>query len=294
MKILDFVNNLKAVERTDVLKTLNYQRDFLNGINENFRLLEAGGETVEHVLMGGWKNAPVLFKGIRGNLPSSITAQDIFAGAIGNIFQLLAVLEKDTSAGQKVISKETITVKEANALLLSSYTDLWINYFNRLMDAYTSMMVEGKSLEQVTQKVDQQFLTENLSAFCSLTYSFFTNADTLLKRYKALPKVSADEDTVAVLEGAKGKDSVNVLTVNNLAPHHFTPVYWWEYGKLELNLRKIERARLSIENNANKISYYQDLQRKEPSPANEKMIKMLQDRIVKAQAQIDDITDYYQ
>ncbi|UVD32085.1 hypothetical protein [Vibrio phage phiKT1028] len=292
MNILEYKNNLKSVKKQDLLKVIKDHRNFIEGANDNLRLLQSEGIPLSQA-MQGWKNAPLLFKAMRGKTPNSISMEAIVNAAIVNITKLLDALEKDFSAGSNVIGKETATIRELNGLLLDSYIGFWADYLARLMNMFTSMMVKGKTAEQVTQKPDLEFLNNEMARFGELTDLFFERGGIIIKRYNASPKLLADDQTVDVLEQTKGKDAVLVMTTRNFGPHSLNPGYWWGMFQMELALTNYEKQQNSIEANAQKISYYQDLQHKAPSPANEQMIAKLEERIIKSQARMEEIEARY-
>lgn len=292
MKILDFKNDLKPMKKADLVKLVKEHRDYIQGASDNLRLLQSEGIPLSKALHG-WKLAPALFKEIRGNVHQSISIESILEGAVRNALNILDALEKDFNAGPNIISKETATVRELNALLLNGYISFWVDYLSRLMNMFTSMMIKGKTAEQVAQKPDLKFLTEGLPRFGELSYLFFERGGIILKRYRAAPKIVADDQTLDVLEATKGADAVLVINTRNFGPHSFNPGYWWGMFEMEVSLSRYQAQQNSIESNAQKISYYQDLQNQNPSPANEKMIEKLEERIIKAQAVMESIEQRY-
>lgn len=289
MEILEFRNQLQTVKKADVLKLIRDHRNFLEGIMDNLRLMDSEGVTFKGAL-AGWSEANRFERAVRVNIPNNVTFKDIMFGAVNTQITLLDMLEKDFNAGPNVIGKETATIREINGLMIDSYISFWVDYASRLMDMATSMMVKGK---QVAQKVDLDYLDNELERFGELTYMLFEKRNEVIKRYKNAPKLVADEQNVEVLIGSKGQDTVLALPVKRIAPHNFNPVFWWESYQMERALKAYERHQNSIEANAQKISYYRDLQNKQPSPANEKMIEKLEDRIIKSQAAMERIEDYY-
>lgn len=292
MEILEFKNNLKPVKKADIVKVVKGHRDYIEGAHDNLRLLQSEGIPLSKA-MEGWKLAPALFKEMRGPVNKSIAMESIVEGAIRNALSILETLEKDFNAGPSVIGKETATIRELNALMLDTYIAFWVDYLSRLMNMFTSMMVKGKNAEQVAQKPDLEFLAKNMSKFGELTYLLFERGGIIHKRYRSAPKIVADEQTVDVLTETKGKDSVLVMQTRNFGPHSLNPGYWYSLLKMEFALHQYESQQNSIESNAQKISYYQDLQNQEPSPANEKMIELLEERIIKAQAKMEEIEQRY-
>ncbi|QCW23245.1 hypothetical protein HWC35_gp089 [Vibrio phage USC-1] len=292
MELLDFKNKMKPLNKADVVKLINNHRDFTEGAYDNLRLLTSENISLSEAI-GGWKMAPALFQAMRGNIPKSIKMESILEGAIKNVLLIIDVIEKDVKSGPSVIAKETATVKEVNALMLDSYISFWVDYLARLMNMFTSMMIHKKSAEQVAQKPDLEFLTQNLERFGELTYMFFERGGVVLKRYRSAPKIVADEQTVDVLTATKGKDAVLVMPTRNFGPHSLNPGYWWSMYQMERALSQYEAMQNSIESNAQKISYYRDLQNQDPSPANEKMIEKLEGRIISAQAKMEAIEQSY-
>lgn len=292
MNITEFRNQLKPVKKQDLLTLVKNHKDFLEGIQDNLRLLESDGVKFSQVLMG-WKEHQRFSKACRVNTSSTIADETIIKVASESIADLLVLIEKDFKAGSNLIGKETATIQQLNGLMLDSYISFWVDYMSRLMDMFTSMMVKDASAEKVAQKPDLEFLSKELDRFGELTYLFFERGGIIIKRYRSSPKIVADEQTIDVLEQTKGKDATLVLATKHIAPHNFNPVYWWDYWMMENALKSYERHQNSIEANAQKISYYQDLQHQNPSPANELMIAKLEDRIIKAQAAMEDIEAKY-
>ncbi|BAW98303.1 phage protein [Vibrio phage pTD1] len=292
MKILEFRNQLKPVKKQDLLTLIKNHKDFLEGIQDNLRLMESDGVKFSQAI-SGWADHQKFLKACRENAPTSISDESIIMVATNTISEVLDLLQKDFSAGPNLIGKETATIQQVNGLMLDSYISFWVDYMSRLMDMTTSMMVTGKVDKQVAQKPDLVFLNNELVRFAELTYLFFERGGIILKRYRSSPKIVADEQTIDVLEQTKGKDSTLVLPTKNIAPHTFNPVFWWENYQMERSLKAYERHQNSIEANAAKISYYQDLQHQNPSPANELMIAKLEDRIIKAQASMEAIEAKY-
>ncbi|AGB07229.1 hypothetical protein [Vibrio phage VP4B] len=292
MNIIEFRKQLKPVKKQDLLTLLKNHKDFVEGIQDNLRLLESDGVELSKVLMG-WYEHQRFSKACRATTSNSIADETIIKVASESIAALLTLLEKDFKAGPNLLGKETVTIQQVNGLMLDSYITFWVDYLSRLMDMATSMMVKNKPADKVAQKPDLEFLSKNIDRFGELTHLFFERGGIILKRYRSSPKIVADEQTIDVLEQTKGKDSTLVLATKHIAPHNFNPVYWWDYWMMENALKSYERHQNSIEANAQKISYYQDLQHQNPSPANELMIAKLEDRIVKAQAAMEDIEAKY-
>lgn len=292
MNIQEFKSKLQPVKKGEVLNLLKNHRDQLEGAADNLRLMSSEGIRLEDTLKG-WKETPRFLKAVRGNIPAGITLETIISGAMGNAFQLIEQLQKDFATSSNIMGKETVTVKELNGLLLDSYLSFWSEYLSRLMDMMTSMMVKGKSAEQVAQKPDLEYLSKNIDGFGELTYTLFERGGIVMKRYRALPKLVADDQTLDVLEQTKGKDSVLALPVRNIAPHELNPFYWWDLVRMEHALKSYAKHQNSIEANALKISYYRDLQHQQPSPANERMIEVLESKIIKAQAAMEEIEQRY-
>lgn len=290
MKILEFKEKLNPIKKPDLLQILGNHQDFINGASDNLRMMKADGVDLSTAITG-WKRSNDFLKLIRNN--SSVTPEAVLGGAVDKALELLALIQKDTQAGPNVISKETVTIREVNALMIDSYMSFWADYLSRLMDMFTSMMVKKEPAEKVAQKPDLVFLDKELARFAEITWLLFERGGIIIKRYKASPKLVADEQTVDVLEQTKGSDAVLAMPTKGFGPHNFNPVFWWEHHKMEKALKDYERHTNSIKANAQKISYYQDLQRQQPSPANEQMISLLEDRIIKAQAAMEAIEARY-
>lgn len=292
MNIQEFKSKLQPVKKADLLNLLKNHRDQLEGAADNLRLMASEGITLDDVLKG-WKEAPLFIKAVRGNIPTGISLETILNGAIGNAFQLIDQLQKDFATSSNLMGKETVTVKELNGLMLDSYLSFFSEYLSRLMDMMTSMMVKGKPAEQVAQKPDLTYLVKNIAGFGEMTYTLFERGGIVMKRYRALPKLVADEQTLDVLEQTKGKDAVVAFSARNLAPHELNPVYWWDTYRMDHAIKSYAKHQNSIEANALKISYYRDLQQHQPSPANERMIELLETKIIKAQAAMEEIEQRY-
>lgn len=290
MNIIEFAKNTKTFNKNDVVKAMHTSLSFLETLNDPLREMKANDVSMEAILDRlGRLN---LKRELLSPLPNGITAASVYAAAVsGGQLVIKACIQEMQSSRNNIIDGSTMTIRQANTLMISSAIDLWVDYTNRLMQYGMSAMLSDKPIK--LDKPDESFFITNESFYVDVTRMLFEGSGIIIKRLKALPEMPVEESTVNVLESTKGKDAVLAMPVRNWAPHQFLPVYWINLGVMEFDLWRIKVHAQRIESNSMKIQQLQDKQLGDPSPANERAIQRYEDLIIKSQDRIESIQRSY-
>lgn len=291
MKITQFAKNIKPLSKADALKNINETKMFVETISDSFREAKAAGIHMDTIFSATGQQR--LAQDISKSLPGVLSLENIMMGCINGadsiIKEAIAIIQ---ASKQNLMSGETMTIRQANALMCVSAIDLWVDYTNRLLN-YGMMRQMKSGKNKAIKRPDQDFFTSAGPSYVDITKMLFESFGIIIKRLKAMPEVPVDEQTVDVLESTKGVDAVLAMPVRGLGIHNFNPIYYYKSVKMEIDLARIRSHNERIDMNAALIQQLQDEMIGNPNAARESVISKLEDRIIKSQATIQRIQESY-
>lgn len=178
---------------------------------------------------------------------------------------------------QEDITPEGLSLRNAHTLQLLDGIAMYTKYARRLADAVliaeekTGKDSDGSELDTLTQ-ADLDYLTENRTAFITLTDTLATPAKTIEEMYKLIPDVVVSEVRSDAALAVHGKDKVDPLRFG-FYEARFNPIWLLATNGAERQAKRYQEAKQDAELLALRIQRYKRMNEGKNDPKMEQIIR---------------------
>lgn len=290
MDLVKYAKGVKSLKKKDVYDTIALQKGMVNTI-KNMLALNASNDVGYDQYAQRWALTKGILKDV-GRRVTNPTMTDVFVDSIKGIEFILSRLEQQAKGIDDTIDGTTLTIKETNILIILDNIGFWTGYTLDLVEVLSSFALEGKEDERGINKADLTFLNKTWSYYSDLSVQFMAEPDQIVRRLEKLSDVPADQDSVDIVQNAKGRDAVNAM--RGFGIHTVLPVYWILDIKKNIDLGRIKANQKRIEIHSMKLEQLMNKRNGSNDPHLDRQIEIYQNDIIKAKAKIEDIVESYQ
>lgn len=290
MDLVKYAKGVKSLKKKDVYDTIALQKGMVNTI-KNMLALNASNDVGYDQYAQRWALTKGILKDV-GRRVTNPSMTDIFVDSIKGIEFILSRLEQQAKGIDDTIDGTTLTIKETNILIILDNIGFWTGYTLDLVEVLSSFALEGKEDERGINKADLTFLNKTWSYYSDLSVQFMAEPDQIVRRLEKLSDVPADQDSVDIVQNAKGRDAVNAM--RGFGIHTVLPAYWILDIKKNVDLARIRANQKRIEIHSMKLEQLMNKRNGSNDPHLDRQIEIYQNDIIKAKAKIEDIVESYQ
>lgn len=295
MQLVQYAKGIKTFNKNDILKEIEVQRGFLDNNLGTLRLVSSNNIDLEQlsekwvvtksIMDYAWKKHH-----IEGSLVDNLATLTPYWKKLLDEVESLVRKEKDN-----IIDGSTLTIRQANALMVLDYCNFYNTYASNLLEVLLSMALKDERAENSgVPKADLDLLNKTHNFFAEIYSQIYANFNKIIDRLKKAPDVEVDEMAIDVLSDGSGENGLKSFATRDLGVHNFSPVFWFKSVKMELDVKRIRNLRESNEMNAMKIEQLMNRKTGLNDPKLDRQIAAYQDRIIKNRADIERIEARYE
>lgn len=260
-----------------VLEEIDVTRDEL--LNQTLPII---GNVLEASKRDGFKSETYrLHQDLFRRQLKGYTGNNIFEpihNTLDNCVRILTVVQELADKEfQEDITPEGLTLRNAHTLQLLDGIAMYVKYSRRLADAVliaeekTGKDSDGSELDTLTQ-ADLDYLSENRTAFITLTDTLATPATTIEEMYKLIPDMVVSEVRSDAALSVHGKDKVDPLRFG-FYEARFNPIWLLATNGAERQAKRYQEAKQDAELLALRIQRYKRMNEGKSDPKMEQIIR---------------------
>lgn len=280
MNILSYVKNVKEIKKKDLLATARTTLASLRQVSEVTQLMKANGVSINSNV--NWSVPVSIMKHLHKTIPNQVTLENVIdqdcKGFINVINHIQSFIEKEKT---NIWSKESLTIKQANAMTLMEQATYWCDYTLLLLDGIVSMQYNQKRDSLTT--ADMSFLNKTMTYYVDVCLLFVDGWEDVINKFDMLLDGPADEESMEILEEVRGIDAVSPFE-KGISIHHFNPIFWIANIGMELDLARLKRMEDDNKYFASKIAQIANRRNGENSPLIDSQIEIYQNKLIKNRA----------
>lgn len=287
---------ISETPKADILAGIDKEITETQSLVDTISLItDSGTETLDKIEVYVEKNA--VLKGIQSDLKKRLSPQSELLPSIEYAAKLVVtwlpkLQKRISSSTTKVYDKETITFKEKGILEAISAIDFFNDYAMTVLDILLTQTNDPKEqLKSYLTKVDFNFFTDTAKYFSRLLIRYNSSVKELEKLIDNLTDELYDPQDESIISAQLGEGSVSLN--NNLAPHELNPLFWWRFGKMKRDIKKIQVNSERIDMLAMKIARINNKRDGTENPSLDRQIEVYQNEIIKNKAKIMEIEERY-
>lgn len=281
---------IKDAELSVVLKNIDAERTFLDGLKNNIGMLQ---NSSSDILSGihNYVRRNAVFNSISEKAKRSISSKhDIFqtmSFALANGIALLNDIEARLKKSNiKVFDTATITYRQKGMFDWISA----INFFGKYTSSFIDVcLTQPKTVNNYLTKADFQFINKTAEYYNVVLARLCDSLSNIKRSLDLLSDETYDESESSIIENIRGKQAASI----GFAPHVFNPGYWIRYRTMVKDVNTIKSSREKIDMYAMKLQRLENKRNNSEDPAIDRQIEYWQNEIQILDANIANIEAKY-
>lgn len=289
MQLVQYSGGVKTFNKADILKEINTQRGFQESVHNTLRLAHSN-----NIDLDKQAEAWAVTKSIMDKSWKKYHFQNDLVDSLSIIVPrwklILDAVEKVIRGeSDNVISGQTLTIRQANCLMVLDYSNFYCTYATQMLEVLLTL-ASGKT----APKADLEFLNNTREMFIDIFVMVYDRDDEIIKKILNGQDVEVDQTAIDVLSKGKGESAVVAMASRDASVHQFLPMYWFKTLRAEYDLSRIRSLRESSELSAMKIEQISNRMNGQVDPKLERQIEIHQNNIIKNRAKIESIEARYE